>query len=175
MSDDVKNAQTRTPDSHTEKEFPKTHSIFFFPCGTVMMYDEKNRDFFFQHSSGSSFGFNSSGDSVSFTVGNKADYSKSGTTVTVDHNGDVKIHGHNRVMVGGGSHLEVAGDAGIFVGGDTALVGMGKVNMRAKSAYIGTDGDVAINAGGNMEIKASGTMHLKAAQIRHNSSGGFSS
>ena len=172
---EVENAKTRTPDDHTQKEFPKAHCLFAFPDGTMCMYDEKNGEYMLQHGrTGSKIGFNNSGDSVSFTVGNKAEYNKSGTTVTVDHNGDVKIHGHNRIMVGGGSHFEVAGDAGIFVGGDTAVVGMGKVNMRGKSAYIGTDGDIAMNAGGNMEINVKGTMHLKASEIRHNSSGGFS-
>lgn len=115
------------------------------------------------------------GEVVEGRAGGIVTYSKSGTTMTIDNNGDVKLAGHNRVLMGGGGHIEVTGDAGIAVGGDTALVGVGKVNARAKSVYIGSDGDVAVHASGNMEIRADGIMHLKGSQIRLNSSGGFKS
>jgi hypothetical protein len=115
------------------------------------------------------------GRKTSGRCGGVVEYTKTGTTLTVDNNGDVKLAGHNRVLMGGGGHIEVTGDAGIAVGGDTAIVGVGKINARAKSVYIGSDGDVSVRASGNMEIKADGIMHLKGSQIRLNSSGGFSS
>ena len=59
------------------------------------------------------------------------------------------------------------------MGGDTALVGVGKVNVRAKSMYLASDGDIAMNASGNMDIKVKGNFTTHAAKISMNGSDGF--
>jgi hypothetical protein len=173
---DVAGSTTRHPGHHTDWKFPYAHIIWRAQDGScLMVYEEngKNTILMSHGVSGTYTEINNSGDMVNFCVGHVANYGKSGTSFTVDNNGDIKFGGHSRILVGGGSHIEVAGHAGVVVGGDTAVVGMGKINARAKSVYLGSDGDISINASGNMEIKAAGTMHLKAATIRHNSSGGF--
>ena len=173
---DNKDSKKRAPDI-PEVDYQYLHCVYQFQDRSGLYIHEKNGKNFvvMLDGVGGYTCINQNGDKQSFEVGFGHNYNRSGVTMTVDHNGDVKLAGHNRILMGGGGHIEVTGDAGIAVGGDTAIVGMGKINARAKSVYIGSDGDVAVHASGNMEIKAGGTMHLKASQIRHNSSGGFSS
>lgn len=168
---DVKDSKTRHPDHHDEWNFPYAHVIWRTQDGSQLLVNEENgkNTILMQHgTSGTYTEINSSGDQVSFTVGHSVSYGKSGVTLTIDNNQDVKLTGHNRLLVGGGSHVEVAGDAGIVVGGDTALVGVGKVNVRASSAYLGADGDISMNAGGNMNIQVAGDMTVKASKIKLN-------
>lgn len=173
---DVADAKTRHPDHHAGWNFPYAHVIWRMQDGSCLLVNEQNgnNSVLMQHGvSGSYTEINNSGDCISFTVGNKVDYNKSGVTLTVDNNGDMKITGHNRIMVGGGSHFEVAGDAGIVVGGDTAVVGMGKVNARAKSMYLASDGDIAMHASGKMDIQVKGDFTMNAANIKMNGGDGF--
>lgn len=176
---DVPGKNTRHPGHHDGWNFPYAHVIWRTQDGSCLLVNEENgkNTIIMQHGvSGTYTEINNSGDQVQFTVGHAANYGKSGTTFTVDNCSDTKGGGHQRIIFGGGVHIEVAGHAGIVVGGDTALVGVGKVNVRAKSAYLGTDGDFAINVGGNLNMKIAGdtTMEtqgdhtIKAANIKLN-------
>lgn len=141
--------------------------VFETECGHTVHYDDTpgNERILIAHTTGSYVEMRKDGGVQSFAVGDIKLYGKSGVTISVDENSDVKIQGHSRMLVGGGAHIEVAGDAGIAVGGQTALVGLGAVNVRAKSMHLSTEGDINMNASGNMEIKATGNMALRAARI----------
>lgn len=172
---DVPGQNTRHPGHHAEWNFPYAHVIWRTQDGSVLMVNEENgkNSIIMQHGvSGTYTEINNSGDSVNFTTGHLASYGKSGTSFTIDNNGDVKFGGHQRVLLGGGSHIEVSGHAGITVGGDTALVGMGKVNVRAKSLYLGSDGDISMNAGGKIDVQAAGEISIKGSSVGTHGQGG---
>lgn len=162
---------------HETRSDPSTYDaqygliqVFETPAGHQIQLDNTPgaERMFIRHSSGSYMEMSADGKVTSFTVGDKKDYSKAGVTLTIDENNDIKISGHNRLICGGGSHVEVAGDAGVAVGGDVALVGMGKLNMRAKSVYLGSDGDININSGGQINIEASGQIIQRGQHIHLN-------
>lgn len=108
------------------------------------------------HQSGSYQLFSHDGKRVEFAVGDKQEYNKSGLSITIDECQDVKVHGHNRVIVGGGSFVEVAGHAGIGVGGDVALFAGGNMNLNVDNAYVGVRGNLNFNVKGNMDTKVEG-------------------
>lgn len=128
------------------------------------------------HQSGSYTLMSHDGKVVNFAVGDRQEYSKSGASVTVDENYDLKIHGHSRVIIGGGSFVEVAGDAGIGVAGDVSLFAGGNLGVDVDNAYLGVRGDLNMNVKGNMNTKVSGeTTHetagdntIKASNIKLN-------
>lgn len=124
---------------------------------------------FIRHSSGTFYEISADGKVQQMSVGDSKTYNKAGVTITVDENSDSKTEGHSRTQSGGGIHIEVAGDAGIAVGGDTAIVAMGKANIRAASAFLGVDGDLNVNAGGGINIKAKGNIKMNGAKIFLNS------
>ena len=99
------------------------------------------------HKDGTYWEISPGGKSVTYTVGSRQDYNKSGVTITVDENHDIKIAGHQRVNVGGGSKITVAGDADLVVGGSAHTVVGG--NMR--SAVAG-DLQLAVAGSGNIHI-----------------------
>lgn len=106
------------------------------------------------HKNGTYVEIGPDGTRVDFTTGNSHQYAKSGLSITVDHNHDVKIHGHQRVCIGGGSHIEVAGDASIMVAGDS-LTGVAG-NMKAAVA-----GDAQLSVAGNSDMQIDGNMNMK--------------
>lgn len=129
------------------------------------------------HKSGTYDEISYDGRKVSFTVGNRQQYDKGGVTITVDENHDIKVSGHNRMIVGGGQHIEVAGDAAIAVGGDCLNVTLGNMHTAVGGdVYMGAKGDMALNIGGSMKMKVAGTTTMetdgdhviKAANIRMN-------
>lgn len=168
---------TRTDDSTYNAQYPY-NQVTETPAGHQWQVDNTpgHERVFFRHSSGTYTEISSDGKVVNFSVGDSKTYGKAGWSMTIDENGDVKMTGHSRFVVGGGAHIEVAGDAGVFAGGDMAAAVMGKANIRASQAYIGTDGDMNMNVGGNMNMKVAGgtTMEsggdhiIKAANIRMN-------
>jgi hypothetical protein len=170
--------KTRHPENETEWNFPYCHKVFQFQDGTCMLVNEENgkNNFLFQHGvSGTYTEINNSGDQITFTVGNKVEYGKSGTTVTVKHNGDVYIAGMQRTMVQGGAHIEVAGDAGIVVGGHTVLAGIGRVNIAAESFHLTSAKDFTMNVGGKLDIVSKGDTTMHAQNILMNgATSGFS-
>lgn len=129
------------------------------------------------HKSGTYHEISADGRSVTFNVGNKQEYNKGGVTMTVDNNNDVKVSGHNRLLVAGGQHIEVQGDASIAVGGDSLQVTMGNMHTAvAGDVYMASKGDMSLNVGGSMDMKVAGTTTMttggdhviKAANIRMN-------
>jgi len=114
------------------------------------------------HQSGSYSLMTHDGKTINFSVGDNQTYGKGGVSVTVDENNDMKIHGHNRVVVGGGSYVEVAGHAGIAVAGDTTLVSKGNFRTHCNEVYIGAKGNLNFNVGGDMKVKVSGQTNLES-------------
>jgi type VI secretion system secreted protein VgrG len=162
MPTETKQQKTRGHKSSFKGEYPYV-KVVRTASGHEIHFDDtpNNERIFIQHSSGTMIEMTADGKMHIATVGDQCSYGKGGMTCTVDHNGDTKITGHGRSQSGGGAHIVVTGDAGITVGGDTAVVGMGKVNMRAKSAYFGTDGDCNMNVGGSCSMKVAGDMTME--------------
>lgn len=128
------------------------------------------------HKSGTYYEISAKGRKVEVVVGNDQKYNKGGVTLTIDHNQDVKIHGHNRIVVGGGQHTEVSGDNNTSVGGDNLIVvaGNGKIAI-AGNAYIGVGGSADMNVKGNMKMNVKGDFALQVAgSASLNSSGTMS-
>lgn len=123
-------------------------------------------------------------------VGNKHEYLKQGYTLTVDQNGDIRIEGHARVIIGGGAHIEVKGDVNMVVtgnmtqtvGGDYKQVVLGNmitsvagtlstISQGDQLAKTGANytADVASNykmeSGGTSDMKSGGNMTKKAPKI----------
>ena len=172
-----KKQTTRSNKSSANTEYPYNKPYESLTGHRVEFDDTPHGErVFFRHAKGSYVEFSPDGGVNVFAVGDMKMYNKAGVSITSDENGDIKIGGHARLLVGGGAHIEVAGDAGLKVGGDMAASVMGKANIRAKSAYLGTDGDININAGGNMNMKVAGTTTMesggdhiiKAAKIKLN-------
>lgn len=161
--------KNRSPDSSYDAQYGYNH-VTEWPAGHQVQVDSTpgHERIFFKHASGSYTEIRPDGSVINFAVGDSKNYHKAGATFTVDENADIKFTGHSRIVVGGGAHVEVAGDAGIFVGGDTAIASMGKANIRASSAYIGTDGDLNMNVGGAMNVKAKGDITMQGANIKLN-------
>ena len=154
---------TRTDDSTYNAQYPY-NQVTETPAGHQWQVDNTpgHERVFFRHSSGTYTEISSDGKVVNFSVGDSKTYGKAGWSMTIDVNGDVKMTGHSRFVVGGGAHIEVAGEAGVFAGGDMAAAVMGKANIRASQVYIGTDGDTNLNVGGNMNIEVKSDMNVKA-------------
>lgn len=165
-----KRQKTRTDDSAYNGKHPYVHVDESWAGHQWIVDDTPGEEMIrIRHASGSYHELSSDGKSVTYTVGDSKNYGKGGFSATYDENGDVKIHGHNRLLVGGGSHIEVAGDAGVFIGGDAAIAGIGKVNVRASQVYLGSDGDININSGGAINVKAGGAINMNGATINLNS------
>jgi hypothetical protein len=157
---------TRADDSSYDAKYPYNRVIETW-AGHQIQFDDTpgSERIFIRHASGTYQEISADGKMVTYAVGDTKTYNKAGVTLTVDENGDVKMSGHQRLLVGGGSHIEVAGDAGVFVGGNAGIAGMGAINLRAKTAYVGTDGDMNMNVGGNMTMETKGTHTIKAAKV----------
>tara|TARA_R110000868_G_scaffold25423_7_gene99177 strand:- start:1918 stop:2517 length:600 start_codon:yes stop_codon:yes gene_type:complete len=135
------------------------------------------------HPSGTYMEMFPDGKMASMTIGENKQYNKSGTTVTVDENGDIHFTGHQKITMGGGSHIEVSGDAGIVVGGSTVLTSLGDMGMSVKgNMYMGVDGDMNMNVTGNMNTLVGGKnyvgsgapMTVQATQLNLNPADGQS-
>lgn len=177
MSTQDKSKRMSDAENAYDAQYPY-NQVIEWPSGHQIQIDNtpgKER-IIVQHTSGSYTLMTADGSTFNYTVGDGKSYSKGGHTFSVDEAGDVKFSGHTRILVAGGAHIEVAGDAGVFAGGDMVAAVIGKLNARASSAYIGTDGDMNMNVGGNMNIKTGGSMTMesggdnitKAAKITHN-------
>ena len=137
-----------------------------YPLRNVMEYIGGHRQVFdstpghrvieHAHGSGTFQQWAEDGTEIRVVVGNKHEHLKSGYTLTVNQNGDIKIDGHCRVSVGGGAHVEVAGDVSIVSTGtitqyaakDINLVAGGKVNILGnKSLNLTTDGTHTVRVG----------------------------
>lgn len=162
--DDPTDKKTRRDKSNTKTKYPY-NKVMVTESGHEIHYDDtpgKER-LRFAHKDGSFTEISAGGKRVDFTVGNRQQYDKGGVTITVDENQDVKIHGHNRMLVSGGQHIEVAGDAAITVGGDsTSVVGGNMQTAVAGSAHILAADSININSAGNMNMDIKGNVNMKA-------------
>lgn len=154
---------TRTDQSSYDAKYPFNKTFETLSGHQVQFDDTPGAErLFIRHASGTYMEISADGKVINYTVGDSKSYNKAGVTFTVDENGDVKMSGHQRLLVGGGAEIEVSGDCGVFAGGDLAAAVMGKANIRAKQAYLGTDGDININSQGNMNIKVKGKTTMES-------------
>lgn len=140
-----------------QNEYPYQKVIQLQGGIKVVWGDEKDKQFLrVLTPSGSGFEIYPDGKVQHIIVGDSKTYHKGGVSFTIDENNDVKIHGHNKLVVAGGAHIEVAGDAGIAVGGNTVVHGMGDLGINVKNAYFGVRGDLAMKVEGNTLIDTKG-------------------
>lgn len=149
-----------------QNEYPY-QKVIQLQGGIKIVYgDEKDKQFVrLLTPSGSGFEIYPDGKIQHVVVGDSKTYHKGGVSFTIDENNDVKIHGHNKLVVAGGAHIEVAGDAGIAVGGNTALVGMGDMGIDVKSMYLGVRGDFALKVEGSTLLDTQGRTTINSGQI----------
>ena len=147
----------RTPEIETEVEYPYAHKIFEFEDGTFAAVQEKNGKNWFTIGgpNGYLWHVNNSGDAIEVTPGNISTTGRSGMSLQMLHNGDIKIEGGSRLLVGTGAQIEVSGDAGIFANTMQAVI-TGDSNIHCKNAYVGTRENMKMNVGGNMEMEVDG-------------------
>lgn len=179
----------RIPAEHEkkEKQAPMYGSIYTktWDNGTriEISNDDKNPYIDFYTHAGNKMTVRPDGSLLLVTTGDRNEYDMCGITSTNDHNRDNKGHGVSRTQ-DATKEEEVTGKDGMAAGSDIAFVVMGKANIRAESAYIGTDKDLNINCGGNCDMKVkgnftetvggdmtttvAGTRHTKASKIKHN-------
>ena len=95
---------TRTDDSSYNAQYPY-NQVFETPAGHQMQIDNTpgHERVFWRHSSGTYTEISADGKTVNFSVGDVKSYGKGGFSLTVDENGDIKMTGHSRLVVGGGS------------------------------------------------------------------------
>lgn len=164
MAEDAKSGKKRIDPSSFKGKYPYVRVLYESESGHLMVMDDTPGEerYFFAHKSGTYTEISADGKQVNFSVGDIQNYGKSGVSITVDENGDTKISGHQRIIVGGGSHLEVAGDAGIVVGGDAAVATVGDVALHADNIWAGAKGNLNFNVDGNMELKVKGSTLLES-------------
>lgn len=169
----------RIPPSAYKAEYPH-NKCTVTPSGHCIEYDDTpgaERIAISHGPSGTYSEIGPDGTLTTFTTGNSHHYNKCGLSMTTDHNCDIKIHGHQRVCIGGGSHLEVAGDANIVVAGDclsavagnmkAAVAGAGQFSIGG-SASMKVEGNFDMKVGGSTTMTSDGDHIIKAANIRLN-------
>jgi hypothetical protein len=171
---------SRLPPNNLDSEYPYNRT-WTFEDGTSFTVDSSKGSTAIRIHHGKSSSYmhvDDTGKATMFTTGDAHFYHKSGMTMSVDHNSDVKLSGAQRISVDGGSHIEVRGDAAVTVGGDSTSVVAG--NMQASvagSGYMSTAGpmsmnfagDLKLDVGGTTTIKSGGDIKMNAPNIRLNS------
>jgi hypothetical protein len=167
----------RTPEIETDVEYPYAHKLAEFEDGTFIAVQEKNGKNWFHIGgpSGSYVHINNSGDMIQVATGNMSTTGRSGMSIQMLHNGDIKIEGGSRLLVGTGAQIEVSGDAGVFANTMQAVI-TGDSNIHCKNAYIGTRENLKMNVTGNMTMEVDGdttmvtkgTHTIKAKKITMN-------
>ena len=131
--------------------------------------DTKGATYVFNaHQSGTYSLVKHDGTSTSVSVGDIEQYGKGGMTLTVDENQDVKLHGHSRLVMGGGSYVEIAGDGAIGVAGDTTVFSKGNMNAHVDNLYFGCKGNAKFNVEGDMLMDVKGSMKSTVGQDQTN-------
>ena len=156
------NKPTRTNPSSYDQKYPYNR-VTVTEGGHEIHFDDtpgKER-IRIAHKKGSYVEISPDGKRIDFNVGHSKAYHKGGHTLTIDENGDIKIHGHKRINVGGGSHISVKGDADVVVGKNSHTVVGG--NMKAAvagDAYLGVKGNGNMNVKGNWDVKVGGSTKM---------------
>ena len=157
------------------QEFPGGHRITFDSTPEHRIIERF-------HGSGTFEQWSEDGTETKVVVGNVHEHIKEGYTLTIDQNGDIKIEGHARVVVGGGVHVEIKGDSTLYcqgdwthyVGGNYNLVVTGNLNMSsggdhnvatAKNRNVGIRGNDTNNIDGTSDEKSGGKMTKIAPKI----------
>lgn len=157
-------ADGRYSENPYKAEYPH-NQVTVYPSGHEVHFDstKDNERIRIAHSDGTFWEISKGGKATTVTVGNKEEYNKGGVTITVDHNHDVLISGHQIVRVGGGSHIQVAGDADVSVGGNMTSVVAGNMATAVKgNSYSATQGDSKINVNGNADMKVGGSYSMES-------------
>lgn len=82
-------------------------------------------------------------------------YEADGFQITVEHNSDTDIGGHQKVTIAGGSHIEIAGDSAVTIGKESTINVLGNAAVAVQgNAVMGVKGDFNIKAGGKMAFRS---------------------
>jgi hypothetical protein len=142
------------------------------------------------HGSGTYEQWSEDGTETKVVVGNVQQHMKEGYTLSIDQNGDIRIEGHARLVIGGGAHIEVKGDMSMVVTGDMSQTVTGNFNQVVVGDMITTVGgkhstisqgdqltktdanfttqaasNYKMTAGGTSDMESKGNMTKKAPRI----------
>jgi hypothetical protein len=148
-SDKVKHRdKQRLPKSDYKPTYPLNRAEIT-PSGHEIHYDDTpgNRRIRTAHASGTYTEMGDDGRTTTVVVGNKHEYVKQGTTVSIDQNNDVKIGGHNTLKVDGGTHIEIKGQTNIVLGaGKHTITTPGDLKIGAKNIEVTAEQDFSVFA-----------------------------
>jgi len=137
----------------------ETQKIWTHPDGTMerIITKEGHETRQYWHSSGSYEENRADGSTIKFYANNITEYAKGSVTITIDNNGDIKIHGHNRINVDTDAHIEVGKHASIVVADMADVYAGGHVKVAATDiALQSTSGSIVLNAERDIEFRAKG-------------------
>ena len=145
-------ADARLPGTTENSEYPY-NSSYISRSGHEFKFDDTpgSETLRLAHKSGTYFEVSEDGRQVELVVGNEHKYNKSGLTLTVDKNGDIKIGGNLRLVVTGDAHIETKGDITAAVGG--SLIATVNKNLEAHVRQ-----DAIVTAGRDMTTTVEGNM-----------------
>jgi hypothetical protein len=167
----------RLPDRKKDIDPKYPHNqVTVWPGGHELHIDStKGKERYrFAHKSGTYTEIYHNGDTTQFVVGNAQTVNKGGVTISINNNGDIKIGGHNRFLLGGGAHIEVLGHAGISVGGDVVLGAVGNLNMSVENMYLGVRGNLDLHVAKNTTVMTQGKWDQKTRGNHKQVAGGTS-
>lgn len=162
-------------DNDIKPKYP-LNQVTVWPGGHELHIDStKGKERYrFAHKSGTYTEIYQNGDVTNFVVGHSQTLHKGGVTLSINNNGDVKIGGHNRFVLGAGAHIEVLGNAGIAVAGDTVLAGSGNLKMSVGDMYLGVRGNLDMHVAKNTTITTQGKWDQKTRGNHKQVAGGSS-
>lgn len=133
------------------------------------------------HGSGTHQTWTEDGAEYKMVVGNQHQYVKEGYTLTVDQNGDIRIEGHARLIIGGGAHIEVDGDVSLVATGSmsqhingnykTVVLGNMVTSVAGTMSMI-SQGDQLTKTGANFTTNAAGNYKMNSGGTSTMESGG---
>lgn len=159
-------ADNRLPASTAAPEYPYNNATVT-RAGHEMHWDDTpgRERIRLAHRAGTYFEISEDGRKVELVSANEYKYTKGGLTLTVDKNGDVKIGGLLRLVVGGDTHIEVNGNLTASVGGSmTAAIN--------KSAEIHAGESATVTAGKNITATATENIYASAGKDMVSAVGG---
>lgn len=151
-------ANNRLPPSTAAPEYPYNNAMVT-RAGHEMHWDDTpgRERIRMGHRAGTYFEISEDGRKVELVSANEYKYIKGGLTFTIDKNGDIKIGGLLRLVVGGDAHVEINGNATASIGGSlTAAVN--------KSAEIHAGESVTVTAGTDATVTANNSLYASAGR-----------
>lgn len=151
-------ASSRLPPSTAAPEYPYNNATVT-RAGHEMHWDDTpgHERIRLAHRAGTYFEISEDGRKVELVSANEYKYTKGGLTLTVDKNGDIKVGGLFRLVIGGDAHVEINGDVTASIGGSlTAAVN--------KNAELHVGESATVTAGQNITATADQNIYASAGQ-----------